>query len=345
MKVEVPLQAAPSQQEQKRGPDLSSSKTMSQLDSPPPFGSAWLPTFIETLLLSVYPATLLIGSLFSTLTIDHAQTPYVAHIQSYDPANAPSYFAKKSNIFNVYFVKVGWAWATLAIALFILGSRALGPVSYISAPQRTVTRKRLQAIARWGLLTAIWWSVTQDFFGVPLIDRGFTYTGGKCDLVLSEDIETLAREEEMSKAAAAASHAACRLIGGQWKGGHDISGHVFLLTLGSAMLWFEVLPIVLGWAGLTRARKMNGETREGVDSTEAKRIVTETQSAQHVVMFAVALVVAAANWWMLLMTAAYFHTWFEKLTGLLVALSAIYVTYFLPRAVPSLRKVLGAPGI
>jgi len=49
--------------------------------------------------------------------------------------------------------------------------------------------------------------------------------------------------------------------------------------------------------------------------------------------------------WMLLMTAAYFHTWFEKFTGLLVAFSGIYLVYFLPRLIPSLRAAIGMPGV
>ena len=59
----------------------------------------------------------------------------------------------------------------------------------------------------------------------------------------------------------------------------------------------------------------------------------------------VGLGVAALSWWMLLMTAAFFHTWFEKFTGLVVALSTLYATYFLPRAIPALRVVLGMPGV
>ena len=35
----------------------------------------------------------------------------------------------------------------------------------------------------------------------------------------------------------------------------------------------------------------------------------------------------------------------KKLTGLLVALSGLYVTYILPRVVPALRSILGLPGI
>ncbi|KAL2050097.1 hypothetical protein ABVK25_009600 [Lepraria finkii] len=48
--------------------------------------------------------------------------------------------------------------------------------------------------------------------------------------------------------------------------------------------------------------------------------------------------------WMLLMTAMFFHTWFEKFTGLLVAFMGIGVVHFLPRALPALRDVIGMPG-
>jgi len=45
------------------------------------------------------------------------------------------------------------------------------------------------------------------------------------------------------------------------------------------------------------------------------------------------------------MTAAYFHTWFEKFTGLIVALSGIFVVYFLPRILPTVRSITGMPGV
>ena len=59
----------------------------------------------------------------------------------------------------------------------------------------------------------------------------------------------------------------------------------------------------------------------------------------------VGLGVAALSWWMLLMTAAYFHTWIEKFTGLVVAWMALYAVYLLPRASARLRAVLGMPGV
>jgi len=59
----------------------------------------------------------------------------------------------------------------------------------------------------------------------------------------------------------------------------------------------------------------------------------------------VVLGVVVLSLWMVLMTAIYFHTWFEKLTGLLVALFALYTTYILPRWIPAWRNIVGLPGI
>lgn len=59
----------------------------------------------------------------------------------------------------------------------------------------------------------------------------------------------------------------------------------------------------------------------------------------------VAVGVAGMSWWMLLMTAAYFHTWFEKFTGLLVAFAAVYAVYFAPRGIPAMRQIVGTPGV
>ena len=118
------------------------------------------------------------------------------------------------------------------------------------------------------------------------------------------------------------THAACKAVGGQWLGGHDISGHVFLLVLGSGFLWMEILPVILRHAGLREERLVAGK---GTGVTSA---AVEMQTVGDVGDVGEAdeqekqgsggggvnppLVVAGLSWWMLLMTAAYFHTWFEK---------------------------------
>lgn len=339
-KVEVPIPTAANASYQT---DRSTS-SMTQIDAPA--SSPWLPTPLEAILLSIYPGTLIFGSLFSTLTVNDNITPYVAALQSYAPDNAPSYFAKKSNIFNVYFVKIGWIWITAAFFLFVASHKSLGP-------SLQFTKRRAQAAARYACVTLIWYGTTQWFFGPALIDRGFRLTGGQCAVMLSDSAYAQAEKAEMSDLRTALSNAACKAAGGRWLGGHDISGHVFLLVLGSGMLWMELLPIVVRWTGLREARRI---VKDGLVRSASTETVADGEGSKGNVGnidvpkrlgggVKVALGVAAMNWWMLLMTAAYFHTWFEKFTGLIVASTALYTIYFLPRAVPLVRQWIGMPGV
>ena len=308
--------------------------------------SPFLPTPLESILLSMYPGTLLLGSVFSLLSPQARNAPYDAAQQSHPSHLAPSYFAQKKNIFNVYFVKVGWFWMTLALLLFIYSHPALGPRGRIGV----MTPRRAQSILRWGLATLWWGAVTQWFFGPAIIDRSFKLTGGACELLVESS------KVQSKEAGRIFTHAACRAAGGRWKGGHDISGHVFLLILGSGLLWLEILPVLLRYCkGLTRERIV--QTASGSIGRVGEVEVTgaegpgsanvEKEEAEIGVGFGVkfALGVAGLSWWMLLMTAAYFHTWFEKFTGLTVALVAIWTIYVLPRGVPAIRSIVGMPGV
>ncbi|OQO03365.1 hypothetical protein B0A48_11623 [Cryoendolithus antarcticus] len=336
-RVEIPLPPA-SNGTPKRTSSSATNAGMTIIDASA--ASPWLPTPLEMILLSIYPGTLVFGSLFSTLTVNSTLSPYSHLSQSYAPEHAPSYFAKKSNIFNVYFVKQGWLWITVAFLLFVFTHASLGPKFDVTA----FTRRRVQALARYTVITAFWIAVTQWFFGPPIVDRGFRLTGGQCAILLSD---REAAREELGDVKEALTHAACKLHGGQWSGGHDISGHVFLLVVGSAMLWFEVLPAVLGLAGLRQARRIQTEgglvRSAAIETTEPgeKGIPVPKDVGWGV---KATMTVAAASMWMLLMTAAYFHTWFEKFTGFVVASIALYVVYFVPRGVPAVRRVLGMPG-
>ncbi|EMD00549.1 hypothetical protein BAUCODRAFT_172950 [Baudoinia panamericana UAMH 10762] len=337
-KIEVPIPSIAN------GTNSATVKVPDKLDSPPPGNSPFLPTVLEIVLLAIYPGTLLLGSLFNVLHPSTRNATYIAHYQAYDPAEAPSYFAKKGNFFNVYFVKIGWFWTTLAFVALILTHPSLGPPL-----KPALTRRRLQAAVRYVCITAVWVAVTQWFFGPPIVDRSFRWTGGKCETILSDSAASQAEKADMGEVERAFTHAACKAIGGQWRGGHDISGHVFILILGSAMLWLELLPAVLKMEGLREARRIltpDGLVRSAAVETDAKEGgASDEKPKEAAVGLRVALVVASMSWWMLLMTAAYFHTWFEKFTGLLVAFGAIYIVYFLPRALPVWRQVVGMPGV
>ena len=156
----------------------------------------------------------------------------------------------------------------------------------------------------------LWWAiVTQWFFGPALIDRGFRLTGGQCEL-----LETEEGRERMGETREYLTATACKLGGGKWIGGYDISGHVFLLVLGSAFLWLEILPVVLRHAGLREERLIryeDGSIKSAASEAQLGSSDKDDSSAATGGV-SVPVVVAGLSWWMLLMTAAYFHTWFEK---------------------------------
>lgn len=187
--------------------------------------------------------------------------------------------------------------------------------------------------------------VTQWFFGPPLIDRSFRLTGGSCEILRAEKAGEI---PELDLAEKIVTHAQCKVSGGTWSGGIDISGHVFLLILGSTLLWMEVLPIVLKSQGLREARAITLENGQVAPAESEAIAVAEREKAKsESTSIGVKVIVGIVGlmWWMLLMTAAFFHTWTEKLSGLIVAFIGVWLVYFLPRGVPVVRSLLGMPGI
>lgn len=105
---------------------------------------------------------------------------------------------------------------------------------------------------------------------------------------------------------------ACKAVGGKWRGGHDISGHVFLLVLGSMFLFEEVLHVVLDSAKTKEERTifMNDGAIKSADVE--RESASGTTAGGWSLGAKVVMGVGGLSLYMLLMTAAYFHTWFEK---------------------------------
>lgn len=111
---------------------------------------------------------------------------------------------------------------------------------------------------------------------------------------------------------------ACKASGGKWKGGHDISGHVFLLTLGVAFLTQEVGWAVLRWSGQQAEERSVVMSDGALKSASVESDATIVQDANQPILGAggkLAVSVMCLSTWMLLMTAIYFHTWFEKVSS------------------------------
>jgi len=229
-------------------------------------------------------------------------------------------------------VKQGWAWITFSYFFFLATHPSTGP-------SLEVTQRRIKGALRWGIVTIWWVFVTQWFFGPAIIDRSFMLTGGQCDLVEQADAGNI----EMDEKRQFVTGVACKAVGGKWKGGHDISGHVFLLVLGSMFLLEEVLHVVLRSSKVKQERTVI--MSDGAVKSADVGVQHSNEDARWTLGAKVVLGVAGLSMYMLLMTAAYFHTWFEKFTGLMVAFSGIFVVYFLPRIIPALRDVIGMPGV
>ncbi|KAK3399181.1 inositol phospholipid synthesis and fat-storage-inducing TM-domain-containing protein [Sordaria brevicollis] len=358
-----------------RSPELfngSTSSTSSTSSSTKARNNPYYPTPTETIILAGYPLLLLFGTLFSLLNPNVRSSPYdfvsQSHVQD-APGGTPSYFARKDNLFNILFVKRAWFWITISFFAFVL-----------THPGYRQTERKVRATVRWALVTVWWIFVTQWFFGPAIVDRGFRVTGGKC-AVAQQKVNLQVKGEsgvpgpvdpevDVAGLKEFVTAAACKAAGGRWTGGHDISGHVFLLVLGSAFLVQEVGWVVarhyLGrrvkdertvvmhdGAVKSAATDLAADKRWDDYSPELdeQREVKEGEAVVKGVWDAlghggkVVLGVVGLSAWMLLMTAIYFHTWFEKLTGLLVALMGLYFTYIVPRFVPALRGIVGLPGL
>ncbi|KAJ5157313.1 uncharacterized protein N7482_008413 [Penicillium canariense] len=311
--------------------------------------------------LLVYPATLLLGSLFSVISpVARSTSGASSRAPQSAGALAPSlaadlhlsqspvnYFARKDNIFNLYFVKIGWLWTTIAFASLLLFQPAYRSSSSLSQAQQTRVRRALQAFLRYTLATTIWYFMTQWFFGPAIIDRSFLVTGGKCEEALSRVQNVGLDESPSAQLATLFSAATCKAAGGAWRGGHDISGHVFMLVVSTSLLAFEAVGV-----GAFSAFWVSTRTGEDVRERKASDPDASGASSQNgdfglATKWSMRLVwgVVGLGWWMLFMTAIWFHTWLEKWSGLAVALSTVYVIYLLPRRLAPWREIVGIPGL
>ena len=122
----------------------------------------------------------------------------------------PNYFSDRRNIFNVYFIKLGWFWTSLVFGLRFAFSQEYRQVK---------NTPRSQKIVEYFLCTAVWWLLTTLFSSIDFM------TGTCTDSSFGSPRE-------------------CRHGGGIWDS-IDISGHAYLLIFSSlALLEFsrESLP-------------------------------------------------------------------------------------------------------
>lgn len=243
-----------------------------------------------------------------------------------------NYYNDKNNILNQLFVKKGWFWTTLVIVIFY------GSLFYRGHPKVTNNKvKIIQNATVKYVISTLWWVLfTQWCFGLPIMDRIFLYTGGKC---ITAEEKRLAKylpffiknaEENIFESTLVGS-GVCRRLKGQWIGGHDPSGHAFLLIHSSLYLFFEIVPFWYGWkVTLDNFKKITSEVKDANISTIDKlnKIGVFTLSNPWIIVTGL----ISLWWFMLLMTNIYFHSILEKFVGLLFGYVICFV-YLAPRYV------------
>ncbi|KAI0769389.1 inositol phospholipid synthesis and fat-storage-inducing TM-domain-containing protein [Trametes elegans] len=215
------------------------------------------------------------------------------------------YFASKKNPLNVYFTKRLWAWTTATF--FSL---------FFTSPSAVRTRTR---VAQYLIATGVWLAFTSWFFGPPVFDRLTASTGGECVLHLpSGAVVPLPSEYCYTKSTiSTTTHislfpATLLLPDGEWTGvprlrkGHDVSGHIFLLTLSTLFL---VDQLRLSFTSLPGARPADSRW-----------------PPYHKWAVSFGGVVTLVSFLAIYTTSVYFHTPSEKLTGYLMGVVAFGLT-------------------
>lgn len=267
------------------------------------------------------------------------------------PNHVLTYWANRKNILNRVFVKQAWLWTTIAWLLQLFFLRlipsstsankkdddkrdAAGRAESVAADQATIGSPVSISVLRYLIATSTWLLFANWFFGPPLTERILTATGAVC--VPSTDpsapIEQLycrTRSPLSSQthpalfAGSKANSVSRHSIRAFWKGGHDISGHTFIMVLSSLFLLQEVAPY-LPW--FLSSFVSNAAIRRLFPSSQWARLASNpfasaspTATQARVALGSVLALLSLWSW-MLLNTAIYFHTPQEKISGLLVAL-------------------------
>ncbi|KAF9485964.1 hypothetical protein BDN70DRAFT_794808 [Pholiota conissans] len=267
--------------------------------------------------LFVITAILIAGTAYSVHQDTYLDTsnPLLTHLPH--KLSGTHYFATKTNILNTLFIKKSWAW-TSATFLF----------SYLTSPVQVRTKDRL---FKYFTATAIWLLFTSWFFGPALLERFIVVSGGECILALpSGDIvsvpnelcytrSTITQQTHPHLFPATFSTEDYSLKGWASKPrlrrGHDVSGHVFLLTLSTLFLVDQLRPSF-------KIRRWTSVHKWAI--------------ASNIILIGIWLFATYT-------TSVYFHSPFEKFTGYLLGLASFVLTQVLfggnvqihPRTVPA----------
>lgn len=201
-----------------------------------------------------------------------------------------SYFSDKRNIFNQWFVKLGWGWTMSGVIVLLVLAY------HVQSLSNSSTKNVMKAVARLVVLTLYWYISTHGFEWIE------QYTGSctKSSLVVKKS---------------------CVTEGHRWLG-FDISGHCFLLTFALAIINEECHV-------LQDIPRMLDSIEGRVANTRKDHAEQPYHTYRTCLRIAMLLLLFLTFLWefMLMVTALYFHTITQKLLGMLTAVLGWFMTY------------------
>lgn len=252
--------------------------------------------------LAITTSIVLFGTAYSVFNNSYLDTsnPLLTYLPH--PLHSTHYFASKKNPLNIYFIKRIWGWTTAAFLFH-----------FFTSPRAARTKER---VFQYLAATGVWLIFTSWFFGPAVLERLVASTGGECVVNLpSGAVITVPNEYCYTKSTVSAlTHpslfpASLLLPEDGWHGrprlrrGHDVSGHIFLLTMSTLFL---VDQLRTSFVSSARADRRWPPMHKWAVLVNALFIA--------VAMFASYT------------TSVYFHTPIEKLTGYLLGVGGFAVT-------------------
>uniref|UniRef100_A0A6M2DHI5 Putative inositol phospholipid synthesis protein scs3p n=1 Tax=Xenopsylla cheopis TaxID=163159 RepID=A0A6M2DHI5_XENCH len=225
-----------------------------------------------------------------------------------DHATIPrTYFSRSNNIFNIYFVKIGWLWTLLLTVPFIL----LTAYTYCCGNRKLILKNHL---LRLGVATAFWLFFTKSFNYIE-VQYGYCKIKGF------------------------STKPSCLRNGHIWNG-FDISGHTFLLIYSSLILMEEAKAII-GWEGIRdhiRNEEHYRSQQQLQVSSNPLRYLNENELyilktsyskvTPYIRILFLAMTMLLVLWdVMLVSTILYFHIMIEKFVAAVLAILVWYFTY------------------
>ncbi|XP_052892468.1 acyl-coenzyme A diphosphatase FITM2 isoform X1 [Anopheles moucheti] len=218
-----------------------------------------------------------------------------------------TYLARTDNLFNVYFVKLGWAWTLL----FAFPYLAMTSITICCGDNQRLLRNHLP---RLGIATVFWFVWTKLF---NIIESSY----GRCS-VRGFDAKT-----------------ACLKAGHLWNG-FDISGHAFILIYSSLVLMEEARPII-GWESIKDLLRNEEHNRNNNDTSQSsnplKNLKDEDLKALKyfynrftptIRLFFIGMTMLQLLWDLMLVgTMLYHHRMVEKVLSGIIAVVTWFVTY------------------